>query len=259
MADVKESTVEAYLAADAAMSRPFVAQSAAAASVTVPSESFLSDSKTKKEKPEAQAWPTYRFLYPVQHVAKPVLLKAMMMTHRDYQQYIEKLDKKAGDEIAAVMSADQWILMNHSHKGFILSIPSIKLTLYRAVEDPICAQCKKVVTPDKMVECATCRYKAECVTCHEAMTGHAKDRAHNTARCIMFRKQSEFIKTHLKGGLRVCSNDKCSTEGATYTCGACSINSYCGPTCQKADWALHKNECESHHKQKSARLAALSA
>lgn len=253
MADVKESTVEAYLAADAAMSRPFVAQSAVAASVTFPI-----DSKTKTETPKAQAWPTYRFLYPVQHVAKAVLCKAMMMSHRDYQKYIEKLDKKAGDEIAAVMSADQWIMMNHTHKGFILSIPSIKLTLYRAVEDPICAQCKKVVTPDKMVECATCHYKAECVACHTAMTGHTKDRAHSTARCIMFRKQSEFIKVHLKGGIRVCSNDKCNTEGATYTCGKCNINAYCGPTCQTGDWAVHKIECEAHRDRKSTRLDALS-
>lgn len=30
---------------------------------------------------------------------------------------------------------------------------------------------------------------------------------------------------------------------ATHTCGACLAATYCGETCQRADWSVHQQEC----------------
>ena len=42
-----------------------------------------------------------------------------------------------------------------------------------------------------------------------------------------------------------CSNLGCDQPG-TNKCSACKTTFYCGPTCQTAHWAHHKEECEGH-------------
>ena len=42
-----------------------------------------------------------------------------------------------------------------------------------------------------------------------------------------------------------CSNPGCDQPG-TNQCSACKEKLYCGPICQTADWAQHKEECEGH-------------
>ena len=42
-----------------------------------------------------------------------------------------------------------------------------------------------------------------------------------------------------------CSNPGCDQPG-TNQCSACKNKPYCGPICQTADWAQHKEECEGH-------------
>ena len=42
-----------------------------------------------------------------------------------------------------------------------------------------------------------------------------------------------------------CSNPGCDRPG-TNKCGACKTTPYCGPICQTAHWAHHKEECEGH-------------
>ena len=42
-----------------------------------------------------------------------------------------------------------------------------------------------------------------------------------------------------------CSNPGCNQPG-TKSCSACKTTSYCGPTCQTADWPHHKEECQGH-------------
>ena len=42
-----------------------------------------------------------------------------------------------------------------------------------------------------------------------------------------------------------CSNPGCDQPG-TKSCSACKTTPYCGPICQTADWASHKEECPGH-------------
>ena len=42
-----------------------------------------------------------------------------------------------------------------------------------------------------------------------------------------------------------CANPGCDQPG-TNKCSACKTNPYCGPICQTADWAHHKEECPGH-------------
>ena len=42
-----------------------------------------------------------------------------------------------------------------------------------------------------------------------------------------------------------CSNPACDQPG-TSKCSACKTSFYCGPICQTAHWAHHKEECEGH-------------
>ena len=45
--------------------------------------------------------------------------------------------------------------------------------------------------------------------------------------------------------LATCSNPGCDQPG-TNKCSACKTTPYCGPICQTADWAHHKEECPGH-------------
>ena len=45
--------------------------------------------------------------------------------------------------------------------------------------------------------------------------------------------------------LATCANPGCNQPG-TNKCGACNKTPYCGPICQTADWAHHKEECPGH-------------
>ena len=42
-----------------------------------------------------------------------------------------------------------------------------------------------------------------------------------------------------------CANPGCDQPG-TNQCSACKTTPYCGPICQTADWAHHKEECPGH-------------
>ena len=42
-----------------------------------------------------------------------------------------------------------------------------------------------------------------------------------------------------------CSNPGCDLPGINQ-CSACKTALYCGPICQTADWAHHKEECDGH-------------
>ena len=44
---------------------------------------------------------------------------------------------------------------------------------------------------------------------------------------------------------KTCSNPGCDQPG-TSACSACRTTCYCGPICQTADWAHHKEECDGH-------------
>ena len=44
---------------------------------------------------------------------------------------------------------------------------------------------------------------------------------------------------------KTCSNPGCNQPG-TSACSACKTTNYCGPICQTADWAHHKEECPGH-------------
>ena len=43
--------------------------------------------------------------------------------------------------------------------------------------------------------------------------------------------------------METCSNPGCDQPG-TNKCSACKTTPYCGPICQKAHWALHKESCD---------------
>ena len=45
--------------------------------------------------------------------------------------------------------------------------------------------------------------------------------------------------------VKPCSNPECEQPG-TSACSACKTSFYCGPICQTADWAHHKEECDGH-------------
>ena len=45
--------------------------------------------------------------------------------------------------------------------------------------------------------------------------------------------------------METCSNPGCDQPG-TNKCSGCKTTPYCGPTCQKAHWALHKESCDGH-------------
>ena len=45
--------------------------------------------------------------------------------------------------------------------------------------------------------------------------------------------------------VKSCSNPGCDQPG-TSSCGACKATPYCGPICQTAHWAHHKEECAGH-------------
>ena len=45
--------------------------------------------------------------------------------------------------------------------------------------------------------------------------------------------------------METCSNPGCNQPG-TNKCSACKTTPYCGPICQTADWAHHKEECPGH-------------
>ena len=45
--------------------------------------------------------------------------------------------------------------------------------------------------------------------------------------------------------METCSNPGCDQPG-TNQCSACKTAPYCGPICQTADWAHHKEECPGH-------------
>ena len=45
--------------------------------------------------------------------------------------------------------------------------------------------------------------------------------------------------------METCANPGCDQPG-TNKCSACKAICYCGPTCQTADWAHHKEECPGH-------------
>ena len=45
--------------------------------------------------------------------------------------------------------------------------------------------------------------------------------------------------------VETCANPGC-TEPGTKQCSACKTTPYCGPICQTADWAHHKEECPGH-------------
>ena len=45
--------------------------------------------------------------------------------------------------------------------------------------------------------------------------------------------------------LKPCSNPGCVLPG-TSACSACKTSFYCGPICQTANWANHKEECDGH-------------
>ena len=45
--------------------------------------------------------------------------------------------------------------------------------------------------------------------------------------------------------MATCANPGCDQPG-TNKCSACKITPYCGPICQTADWAHHKEECPGH-------------
>ena len=44
---------------------------------------------------------------------------------------------------------------------------------------------------------------------------------------------------------KTCSNPGCNQPG-TSACSACKTTNYCGPICQTANWAHHKEECDGH-------------
>ena len=45
--------------------------------------------------------------------------------------------------------------------------------------------------------------------------------------------------------MEICTNPGCTQLG-TNQCSACKTTPYCGPICQTADWAHHKEECPGH-------------
>ena len=45
--------------------------------------------------------------------------------------------------------------------------------------------------------------------------------------------------------METCTNPGCSEPG-TNKCSGCKTVPYCGPICQKAHWALHKESCDGH-------------
>ena len=45
--------------------------------------------------------------------------------------------------------------------------------------------------------------------------------------------------------MATCSNPGCDQPG-TNKCSACKTTPYCGPICQTAHWAHHKEECPGH-------------
>ena len=45
--------------------------------------------------------------------------------------------------------------------------------------------------------------------------------------------------------METCSNPGCDQPGIN-KCSACKTTLYCGPICQTADWAHHKEECPGH-------------
>ena len=45
--------------------------------------------------------------------------------------------------------------------------------------------------------------------------------------------------------METCANPGCNQPG-TNRCSACKATPYCGPICQTADWAHHKEECPGH-------------
>ena len=45
--------------------------------------------------------------------------------------------------------------------------------------------------------------------------------------------------------MTTCANPGCDQPG-TNRCSACKTKTYCGPKCQTADWAHHKDECPGH-------------
>ena len=45
--------------------------------------------------------------------------------------------------------------------------------------------------------------------------------------------------------METCANPACDQPG-TNKCSACKTTCYCGPICQTADWAHHKEECPGH-------------
>ena len=45
--------------------------------------------------------------------------------------------------------------------------------------------------------------------------------------------------------METCANPGCDQPG-TNKCSACKTTPYCGPICQTADWAHHKEECSGH-------------
>ena len=45
--------------------------------------------------------------------------------------------------------------------------------------------------------------------------------------------------------METCANPGCDQPG-TNKCSACKTTPYCGPTCQKAHWAVHRESCDGH-------------
>ena len=50
---------------------------------------------------------------------------------------------------------------------------------------------------------------------------------------------------HFIPTMETCSNPGCDQPG-TNKCSGCKTTPYCGPICQKAHWAVHKESCDGH-------------
>ena len=70
---------------------------------------------------------------------------------------------------------------------------------------------------------------------------HHHHHHHQTRFLLTFRVRGD---NHILT-MATCANPGCDQPG-TNKCGACNTTPYCGPICQTAHWAYHKEECPGH-------------
>ena len=62
---------------------------------------------------------------------------------------------------------------------------------------------------------------------------------------IIYRIPGIVVVPYCLFNMETCSNPGCDQPG-TNKCSGCKSTPYCGPTCQKAHWAVHKESCDGH-------------